>query len=115
MFSSTFDPLTRGLASTGARHQVDTVCPHLAPGLQYLLAQGSTVVEINRMAWSLVDLDIVPDKAPDPRGLPAIVREDAGVETWVNFDPHYPLAHGLVCAACRQALAWPYQRDPEDS
>jgi hypothetical protein len=115
MLSCTFDPLTRSLASTGAARHVDIVCPHLAPGLEYLLAQGSTVVEVNRMAWSLIDLDIVLDKAADPRSLPAIVGEDAGAETWVNFDPHYPLAHGLVCGACRQALAWPHQRDPEDS
>jgi hypothetical protein len=109
-----FDPVTRGLVTQGPKEQVDTVCPHLPPGLEYLLRQGSGVVEINRMAWSLIDLDIVLDRADDPRALPSSTREEAGVQPFVNFDTHYPLNHGLVRAGCRQAIAWPHQREPGD-
>jgi len=111
---SRFDPVTRQLVTEGPKEQVDTVCPHLSPGLDYLLRQGSGVVEINRMAWSLIDLDIVLDQAADPRTLPAAMREEAGAQPFVNFDSHYPLNHGLVCGGCRQAIAWPHQRQPGD-
>lgn len=113
MLRCTFDPGSRLLLSSGPESHTDTVCPHLSPALQHLLQQGATVQEINRMAWSLIDLDIVLDRAPDPRELPAAVREEAGAATWINLDSHYPLNHGLVCATCRQALAWPHDRDPE--
>lgn len=113
MLSCTFDSQTRRLQSKAQGEQEDTVCPHLAPGLTYLLSHGSRVTEINRMAWSMIDLDIVLDQAADPRSLPSAIREEAGAEAWVNFDTHYPLSHGLVCASCRQALAWPHQREPE--
>jgi hypothetical protein len=98
-----FEPVTRRLVTGGPKEQVDRVCPHLSPGLGYLLRQGSGVVAINRMAWSLIDLDIVLDRAADPRALPTSIREEAGAQPFVNFDTHYPLNHGLVCAACRQA------------
>lgn len=114
MLTCSFDPATRQLKSKGQAEHTDSVCPHLAPGLAYLLGHGSTVREINRMAWSMIDLDIVIDQAEDPRTLPAQTREVAGVEAWINFDPHYPLHHGLVCAGCRQALAWPHQRESDD-
>jgi hypothetical protein len=114
MLACSFDFGTRLLTSKGPDRHTDTVCPHLSPGLDYLLTGGARITEINRMAWSLIDLDIVLDQARDPRALPASIREEAGAEAWINFDPHYPLFHGLVCAACRQALAWPHQRESED-
>src|SRR5262249_6174015 len=91
MLTSTFDPTSRLLTSKGQDQHTDTVCPHLTPGLAYLLAHESQVKEINRMAWSLIDLDIVLDQAEDPRTLPAELREGAGAEAWINFDAHYPL------------------------
>lgn len=84
------------------------VCPHLAPSLSILLAQGSTVTEVYRMGWSEIDLDIHLDQGPVPDHFAAAHPLGAGVTTWRNDDPHYGMDEGLVCKGCRQAIAWPH-------
>lgn len=82
-------------------------CPHLAPVLHHLLAQGSTVVGSTTNAWSRIDREITLDRGPAPTELPSAVIDGTGVSVWSNTDPHYPLAHGLLCASCRHSLGWP--------
>lgn len=85
------------------------VCPHLAPALGYLLASGSTVQSVMTDGWSRIDLDITLDFTPGSGPAPAAVPESMRrppCESWINHDPHYPLAQGLLCRDCRQSIGW---------
>lgn len=104
-----FDADTRQLRPETGEPAAVRVCEHLAPTLAYLIAQGSTVTVVLTQAWSAIDLDVSLDRAPACEAIPSALYADGGVETWSNQDPHYPLAQGLRCTACRQALGWPIQ------
>lgn len=84
------------------------VCQHLTPSLAILLSSGSKVKDVYRKAWSEIDLDIQLDQGPVPADFAAQHPLSPGVTTWRNDDTHYGLDEGLVCKACRQAIAWPH-------
>lgn len=59
------------------------------------------------MVWSRIDLEVTLDRGPAPANLPPGLLAGNGVSIWSNADPHYPIAHGLLCASCRHSLGWP--------
>lgn len=96
-----FDADMRQLRPETGEPAAVRVCEHLAPAFAYLIAQGSTVTEVLMQGWSAVDLDVSLGRAPACEAIPSALYTDGGVETWSNQDPHYPLAQGLRCTACR--------------
>lgn len=105
-----FDSPGRRIVPFDPEGPVEVLCLHLAPALAYLLDQGSTIVGVARMAWSKIDLEVSLDRGPAPEGIPEHLHAGTGMCVWVNADPHYPQARGLLCERCRQSLGWPLER-----
>lgn len=102
-----FDRQSRRFESSTGESMEMLLCVHLVPALTDLLAQGSTILAVLTHAWSEIDLDVTLDRGPAVEIMSSALPADSGVKPWTNQDPHYPLAQGLRCSACRQAIGWP--------
>jgi hypothetical protein len=101
------------IASTGMDAVDSQICPHLAPALRQLLAQGCAIIGSATNAWSRIDREITLNRGPAPAELPpGLTGTRVGV--WSNADPRYPIAHGLLCTSCRHSLGWPRRDAPSD-
>lgn len=99
------------LKSTEIGAAEQEICPHLAPTLHLLLAQGCIVTGSVTNAWSRIDREITLDRGPSPVELLSGVTVSY-VSVWRNTDPHYAIAHGLLCTSCRHSLSWPARGEP---
>ena len=102
-----FDQQSRRFESSTGESMEMRLCLHLVPALTYLLAQGSTILAVLTHAWSEIDLEVTLDRGPAVDRLVPVLHVEAGAKPWTNEDAHYPLAQGLRCSTCRQALSWP--------
>lgn len=106
-------PRDHAIPSTGMDAVDGQICPHLAPALHHLLAQGCIITGSATNAWSRIDREITLDRGPIPAELPPALTGTC-VSVWSNTDPHYPIAHGLLCTSCRHSLGWPGRDQPSD-
>jgi hypothetical protein len=83
------------------------LCPHLQPFLRQLTEQGSTVIRVDKDAWSNCALAVILDKGPTLAQAGETFDLPSGVKLWHNTDTHYDLENGLACETCKHSLFWP--------
>ena len=84
----------------GEDGKVDLVCPHLTPSLALLLSEGGQVIQLYRMGWSGIDLDIHRGDfrmgLPVPQVRPVFSmteRKKLGVERSGGTELRFPVVH----------------------